>query len=87
MRLGGHDVVVKKKTHAHKLYGKVLVRERFRHRFNVNTKYIDVLEKKGLVFSGMAPKKRIMQILELPKNRFHSPLRKRKLPKNRPWDC
>ncbi len=71
MRLGGHDVVVKPGTQARKLYGKGMVRERFRHRFNVNTKCIDVLEKNGMVFSGMAPKKRIMQILELPKNRFH----------------
>ncbi|MBN2330393.1 MAG: CTP synthase [Candidatus Aenigmarchaeota archaeon] len=71
MRLGGHDVVVKKGTQAYKLYGKGLVRERFRHRFNVNTTCIETLEKHGMVFSGMAPKKRIMQILELPKNRFH----------------
>jgi CTP synthase len=71
MRLGGHDVVVKKGTLAHKLYGRTKVRERFRHRFNVNTEYIGTFEKHGLLFSGMAPKKRIMQILELPKNRFH----------------
>ena len=71
MRLGGHDVRVKKGTLAHRLYGKDRVRERFRHRFNVNTEYIEKLEKRGLVFSGMAPKKRIMQIMELPGNRFH----------------
>lgn len=70
MRLGGHEVVVKGGTRAHKLYGKELVRERFRHRYNMNTKYIDILEKGGMVFSGMAPKKRIMQILELPDHKF-----------------
>ena len=67
LRLGGFDVKVKKGTQAFELYGKKeTVRERFRHRFNVNTKFIDQLEKGGLVFSGMAPEKKIMQILELP---------------------
>ncbi|MBU0530534.1 MAG: CTP synthase (glutamine hydrolyzing) [Candidatus Aenigmatarchaeota archaeon] len=70
MRLGGLDVVVKKDTLAHKLYGKDVVRERFRHRWNANTKYIDLLEKKGLVFSGRAPEKKIMQILEMPGHPF-----------------
>ena len=67
MRLGGYDVVVEKGTKAFELYESTNVRERFRHRFNVNTEYIDLLKEKGLVFSGRAPKKRIMQILELPK--------------------
>ena len=67
LRLGGFDIKVKKGTLAYELYGKKeSVRERFRHRFNVNTRFIDILEKNGLVFSGMAPEKKIMQILELP---------------------
>ena len=70
MRLGGHDVVIKKGTIAEKLYGKEKIRERFRHRYNVNVKYIDELEKKGLVFSGFASQKRIMQILEIPTHKF-----------------
>ncbi|MBI4210573.1 MAG: CTP synthase [Candidatus Diapherotrites archaeon] len=71
LRLGGFDIKVKKGTLAHELYGKKeKVRERFRHRFNVNTKFIDILEKSGMVFSGMAPSKRIMQILELPGHPF-----------------
>jgi len=70
MRLGGFDLNVEKGTIAHKLYGKDKIRERFRHRYNVNTKYIEDFEKAGMVFSGRAPKKRIMQILELPGKRF-----------------
>jgi len=66
MRLGGYDVIIKPGTQARELYGKDVVRERFRHRYNVNTECIEMLEKAGLVFSGMAPEKRIMQILELP---------------------
>ncbi len=70
MRLGGHDVIIKSGSKAHSLYNTAKVRERFRHRYNVNTKYIDQLEKAGLVFSGFAPEKRIMQILEIPSHRF-----------------
>ncbi len=65
MRLGGFEIKIKENTLAHRLYKSTKVRERFRHRYNVNTKYIDMLEKNGIIFSGMAPKKRIMQILEL----------------------
>jgi CTP synthase len=70
MRLGGHDVIVKKGTRAHSLYASTSIRKRFRHRWNLNTGYIDVLEGKGMVFSGFAPQKRIMQILELPGHPF-----------------
>jgi CTP synthase len=71
MRLGGKDVEVKKGTMAYNLYGnKTSVRERFRHRYEVNPEYIPILEKKGLVFSGKAPKFPIMQILELPDHKF-----------------
>ncbi|MBN2111589.1 CTP synthase [Candidatus Woesearchaeota archaeon] len=66
MRLGGQDVEVKKDTLAYKLYGKERVRERFRHRYEVDPEYIKKLEEKGMVFSGKAPKYPIMQILELP---------------------
>ncbi len=71
MRLGGFDMAIKEGTFAHKLYGKTKVRERFRHRYNVDTKCIETLESKGMVFSGVAPGKRIMQILEIPGKRFH----------------
>ncbi|MCR4335198.1 MAG: CTP synthase [archaeon] len=71
LRLGGFDIKIKKDTKAWNLYGKKdSVRERFRHRFNVNTKFIEKLEKCGLIFSGMAPEKKIMQILELKDHPF-----------------
>ena len=70
MRLGAYDIVIKSGTLAAGLYGKLKVKERFRHRYNVNPKYIDIIEQKGLVFSGSAPEKKIMQILELPGHKF-----------------
>ncbi|MEM8738734.1 MAG: CTP synthase [Planctomycetota bacterium] len=72
MRLGGKDVLIKPGTLAAMLFADELdpetsrVRARFRHRYEVDPKYIDVLEKHGLVFSGRHPEQPIMQILELP---------------------
>jgi CTP synthase len=67
MRLGGRDIEIKANTMAWKLFGKAdSVRMRFRHRYEVDPRYIEQLEKAGLVFSGKAPNQPIMQILELP---------------------
>ncbi len=47
----------------------LLIFERHRHRYEVNPFYIDNLEEKGLVFSGISPDQRLMEILELPKTK------------------
>jgi len=66
MRLGGKDVEIKPDTIAWQLFGRVdSVRMRFRHRLEVEPKYIETLTSHGLVFSGKAPGEQIMQILEL----------------------
>lgn len=65
MRLGGQDVEVKAESFAAEMYGSNLVRERFRHRWECNPEYIQKLEENGLIFSGKAPGREIMQILEL----------------------
>ncbi|MFA6035517.1 MAG: CTP synthase (glutamine hydrolyzing) [Candidatus Micrarchaeia archaeon] len=70
MRLGGQDVEVKEGTLAYKLYGEKSVRERFRHRYEVNPDYVERFEAGGMVFSGRAPKSNIMQIMELPSHKF-----------------
>jgi len=67
MRLGAQDVLIREGTLAHMLYGrKSSVRERFRHRYEVDPSYIAQFEKAGLIFSGRHPTQPIMQILELP---------------------
>ncbi len=67
MRLGGRDVLVKPGTLASRLFnGSPEVRLRFRHRYEVDPRYIERLEAAGLVFSGKAPDYPIMQIMELP---------------------
>jgi CTP synthase len=67
MRLGGFDIELKSDTLAWQLFAKArTIRMRFRHRYEVSPRYIETLEKAGLVFSGKAPGQPIMQILELP---------------------
>ena len=71
MRLGGRDIELKPETLASKLFGKAEeVRMRFRHRYEADPRYIEQLEKAGMVFSGKAPNQPIMQILELPSHPF-----------------
>lgn len=72
MRLGGHDVELIPGTIAYEIHGKQrFIRRRFRHRYELNPKYIEILTKHGMVFSGKAPDKPVMQILELPKHPFY----------------
>jgi len=69
MRLGGQDIDIAPGTLAAELFGKAKrIRMRFRHRYEVDPKYIQTLEKAGLIFSGRHPIHPIMQILELPRD-------------------
>jgi len=66
MRLGAQDVLLTPGTLAHHLFGnKKLVKQRFRHRYEVDPTYIERLEAQGLHFSGRHPEQPIMQFLEL----------------------
>lgn len=69
MRLGGQDVVLEPDSLASFLYdGRTTVRERFRHRYEVEPRFIEPLTNAGLHFSGRHPKYPIMQVLELPQS-------------------
>lgn len=66
MRLGAQDVLLTPGSLASFLYGNATtVRERFRHRYEVEPEFVPALEKAGLVFSGRHPSRPIMQVLEL----------------------
>lgn len=67
MRLGGHNVLLKKGSLAQRIYGGAdAVRQRFRHRYEVNPKYVAQLEEAGICFSGRAEGEDIMQMVEIP---------------------
>jgi CTP synthase len=69
MRLGGKDIELKRGTLVSRLYNNASkIRLRFRHRYEVDPKFIPALEEHGLIFSGKAPNHPIMQVLELPQD-------------------
>jgi CTP synthase len=65
MRLGGHDIVVREGTLAHRMFGP-RARMRFRHRYEVDPRYVPQFEAAGMIFSGKSPRAEIHNILELP---------------------
>jgi len=70
MRLGIYECVLKKGTKAHSIYRKNKIYERHRHRYEFNNKYMDIMEKKGIIFSGIYPKKDLVEIIELETHPF-----------------
>jgi CTP synthase len=67
MRLGAYPAVLTEGSLIRKLYDdQNKVYERHRHRYEVNPKYIEILEKNGLVFSGRSPDGVLMEFMELP---------------------
>jgi CTP synthase len=67
MRLGAYPAKLKDGSIARGSYKQKEISERHRHRYEVNPKYIERLEKAGLVFSGRSPDGVLMEIAELPK--------------------
>ena len=66
MRLGAYDCKLKPNSVAQRAYGTELISERHRHRYEVNSEFIEQLENAGLVFSGMSPDGALAEVVELP---------------------
>ena len=64
MRLGSYSCKLKSKTKVKLLYNKNTIHERHRHRYEVNNKYINTLEKNGLIISGKNTKLNLVEIIE-----------------------
>ena len=64
MRLGGQDVTLSEGTRARALYGKSVIRERHRHRYEFNNTYLERYRAAGLTFSGLSPDG-LVEIVEL----------------------
>ena len=65
MRLGAYDCRILEGTRAEGIYGARLVSERHRHRYEVNIRYRDILERHGMTFSGLSPDGRLPEIVEM----------------------
>jgi CTP synthase len=70
MRLGSYECALTPGTQAAKAYTVASVRERHRHRYEVNNAYVSRLQRAGLVVSGINPRRNLVEIIEL---------------KNHPW--
>lgn len=66
LRLGNYECTIKKDTLAYKDYKQEKILERHRHRYEFNNKYKELLEKKGMVFSGINEKANLVEIIEIP---------------------
>ena len=71
LRLGAYPAVINEGTVAHKLYGETEISERHRHRFEFNNKYKDQLSDRGLVFSGVSPDGRLVEMVEISDHPFY----------------
>ncbi len=65
LRLGLYDCKIKEGTIAYKAYGKELIQERHRHRYEFRNEYKDILSECGFVFSGINPKNNLVEMIEL----------------------
>jgi len=65
MRLGSYKCKIKKGTNSKKAYGKEIISERHRHRYEFNNSFKDKLEKKGLMVSGIHPNGNLAEIIEI----------------------
>ena len=65
MRLGAYNAVLTEGSRVAQAYGTCNIEERHRHRYEVDIKYRDQLEAKGLIFSGMSPDGKLPEIVEV----------------------
>lgn len=70
LRLGLYPCKLKDGSKSKNAYGKELVYERHRHRYEFNNEYREAMEAAGLVFSGTSPDGKLVEIIELPDNNF-----------------
>lgn len=66
MRLGVQSAQLVPGTLIEKIYGKTTIKERHRHRYEVNQHYVEFLEREGLVMSGYSEKEGLIEIMERP---------------------
>jgi len=65
MRLGSYECALTPGTNAYKAYGKASVRERHRHRYEVNNAYVGQLQRAGMSVSGINPRRNLVEIVEI----------------------
>jgi CTP synthase len=85
MRLGANKIEVEAGSMAARLYGTTEIKERHRHRWEVNAEYFDMLEKAGAKFTAVSKEKKLKEILELSDKYFFMGTQFHPEFKSRPW--
>jgi CTP synthase len=70
MRLGAYPCVLQKNSRALRIFGTNRISERHRHRYEVNNDFGAILEDHGMVFSGLSPDRRLVEMVEFPDLRW-----------------
>jgi CTP synthase len=70
MRLGAYPCAIEEGTLAKSIYGKSLISERHRHRYEFNNEYLQQFEEAGMIASGKNPESGLVEIVELPDHPF-----------------
>ncbi|MGM0636630.1 MAG: CTP synthase [Bacteroidota bacterium] len=70
MRLGAWDCQIKKGSLAERIYQKETISERHRHRYELNSSYVEQLEENGMLCSGINPKTDLVEIVEITNHPF-----------------
>ena len=70
MRLGSYPCLIKKDSLAEKIYQKLKIFERHRHRYEFNNKYREKFEKNGFIISGTSPDNNLVEIVEIKDHKF-----------------
>jgi len=65
MRLGGQDIKLSNDSRYHQIYGKDVIRERHRHRYEFNNNYLEKMARAGMCFAGFSLDG-LVEIIELP---------------------
>jgi CTP synthase len=65
MRLGAYPCTLKKDSLAQKAYGDENISERHRHRYEFNNNYREIFEENEMIFSGLSPDEKLVEIIEL----------------------
>jgi CTP synthase len=64
MRLGAYECALPPGSLCYKIYGKPVISERHRHRYEFNSKYREMLEEKGLKAGGLSPDGKLVELVE-----------------------
>jgi CTP synthase len=86
MRLGDYPIVLGEGSTASRLYGQGIIKERHRHRYEVNNDYLRQLEKSGIRVSGVWAEKQLVEIIEIPEHPFFVASQFHPEFRSRPWE-